>query len=205
MGLVTQPPAYGYSQQQSAAPYPPAAGPGAGYQPGHDPRLAEPWRRLVGWIIDGLIISIATAAMWIPLTITFANRLNDVANTYPNSSAPGAHAAYNHVLSQTAGTFFVVLAATFCLSVGYYWLLTGAWGTTIGKRAVGTWVVTAGTWAKIGIGAALIRALVFVVGGEVIPFFFLLDNLWLLWDPRRQCLHDKAAGTVVVKSIAIGR
>ena len=28
----------------------------------------------------------------------------------------------------------------------------------------------------------------------------LLDTLWLLWDRRRQCLHDKAAHTVVVKT-----
>ena len=26
----------------------------------------------------------------------------------------------------------------------------------------------------------------------------LLDDAWLLWDPRRQCLHDKVADTVVV-------
>lgn len=29
--------------------------------------------------------------------------------------------------------------------------------------------------------------------------FALINESWLLWDPRRQCLHDKAAGTVVVK------
>jgi uncharacterized RDD family membrane protein YckC len=33
------------------------------------------------------------------------------------------------------------------------------------------------------------------VGG----LFALINESWLLWDPRRQCLHDKAAGTVVVK------
>jgi uncharacterized RDD family membrane protein YckC len=202
---MTPPPAYGSSQQQSATPYPPAAWPGAGYPAGHDPRLAEPWRRLVGWIVDGLIISIVSAAMWIPLAVTFASRVQNVADTYPDSNAPGAQAAYDHVLSQTAGAFFIVLAATLCLSVGYYWLLTAAWGTTVGKRAVGTWVVTADAGGRVGYGAALVRSGVFVVGAEVIPFFFLLDNLWLLWDPRRQCLHDKAAGTVVVKGIAIGR
>jgi uncharacterized RDD family membrane protein YckC len=26
-----------------------------------------------------------------------------------------------------------------------------------------------------------------------------LDYLWMLWDPQRQCLHDKAARTIVVK------
>jgi uncharacterized RDD family membrane protein YckC len=36
------------------------------------------------------------------------------------------------------------------------------------------------------------------VGG----LFALINESWLLWDPRRQCLHDKAAGTVVVKKNA---
>jgi uncharacterized RDD family membrane protein YckC len=29
--------------------------------------------------------------------------------------------------------------------------------------------------------------------------FVLLDGLWPLWDGRRQALHDKAAGTNVVR------
>jgi uncharacterized RDD family membrane protein YckC len=29
---------------------------------------------------------------------------------------------------------------------------------------------------------------------------YLLDLLWMLWSPRRQTLHDLAAGTVVVRS-----
>jgi uncharacterized RDD family membrane protein YckC len=28
--------------------------------------------------------------------------------------------------------------------------------------------------------------------------YWLLDNLWPLWDRKRQALHDKAAGTNVV-------
>ena len=33
-----------------------------------------------------------------------------------------------------------------------------------------------------------------------VPFFSWIDGLWQLWDqPYRQCLHDKWAGTVVVK------
>ena len=29
--------------------------------------------------------------------------------------------------------------------------------------------------------------------------YSLLDAIWLLWDQRRQCLHDKLPGTVVVR------
>jgi uncharacterized RDD family membrane protein YckC len=30
-----------------------------------------------------------------------------------------------------------------------------------------------------------------------VPHF--LDLLWAAWDPKRQTLHDKAAGTIVVR------
>jgi uncharacterized RDD family membrane protein YckC len=35
---------------------------------------------------------------------------------------------------------------------------------------------------------------------NLLPF---LGNLWLTWDPRRQCLHDKAARTIVIKDHAV--
>jgi len=42
-----------------------------------------------------------------------------------------------------------------------------------------------------------------VVGMFRLIFFFglftLLDGLWPLWDPNRQALHDKIAGSVVVR------
>ena len=54
-------------------------------------------------------------------------------------------------------------------------------------------------------GAAFVRALIFVVGPAIFGIFFIIDNIWLLWDHQRQCLHDKAASTVVVRGFAIGR
>ena len=34
--------------------------------------------------------------------------------------------------------------------------------------------------------------------GLFAPIVRLLDPAWLLWDPKRQALHDKVADTVVV-------
>jgi uncharacterized RDD family membrane protein YckC len=51
----------------------------------------------------------------------------------------------------------------------------------------------------ISLRRSAVRALVFVVGGEVLVLFFLIDNAWLIGDRRRQALHDKAAKTVVVR------
>jgi uncharacterized RDD family membrane protein YckC len=52
-------------------------------------------------------------------------------------------------------------------------------------------------------GTLLIRLLV-QVGMSFVPFLsiflVLLDVLWPLWDEKKQTLHDKAAGTFVVKT-----
>jgi len=112
---------------------------------------------------------------------------------------PSVQAITEHVLA--LGGLSILFSA--CIAVAYYWLLTAFWGTTVGKRALGTWVVSADDWSKVGQWSALIRAGVFALG-LVMPLFWLVDNLWLLPDSQRQCLHDKAASTLVVKGSAIG-
>jgi len=61
-------------------------------------------------------------------------------------------------------------------------------------------VVTAADRSRVSLRQAFVRALIFVLGGEVIPLFFVLDNLWLTGDARLQALHDKAAETLVVRT-----
>jgi uncharacterized RDD family membrane protein YckC len=85
----------------------------------------------------------------------------------------------------------------------YYAVLNGSeMGQTFGKRALGIQVRDAtGEGGTIGVGRAALR---FVTVGlfRIVPFFglfTLLDGLWPLWDPRRQALHDKIAGSVVVR------
>lgn len=85
----------------------------------------------------------------------------------------------------------------------YYAVLNGSeMGQTFGKRALRIQVRDAtGDGGSIGPGRAALR---FVTVGlyRIVPFFglfTLLDGLWPLWDPRRHALHDKIAGTVVVR------
>jgi uncharacterized RDD family membrane protein YckC len=73
---------------------------------------------------------------------------------------------------------------------------------TVGKLACGLRVRawdTRGplTWPVIGkrVLAFQVAASVPQVGGV----YYLLDVLWPLWDGRKQALHDKLAGTAVVK------
>jgi uncharacterized RDD family membrane protein YckC len=178
---------------------------------GPDP-LAEWWRRLLGWVIDSVIIGVSVAGLWVPTVNAYKHAYRAMLLN-PDIDEPSFSAVFDqHV--------FAIGLLTACASLGiallYYGLLTRLWGTTPGKRALGTWVVTSAANAKPDVRSAFIRAAVFVIVplipfvpfasasiraafGPVILFFFLADNLWLLFDKQRQCLHDKAAGTVVVK------
>ena len=91
----------------------------------------------------------------------------------------------------------------FLMATAYYAVLNGSeMGQTFGKRVLGIQVRDAtGDGGSIGVGRAALR---YATVGlfRIIPFFglfTLLDGLWPLWDPRRQALHDKIAGSVVVR------
>lgn len=73
-------------------------------------------------------------------------------------------------------------------------------GQTIGNMGVRTRVVDANNPAvSITAGRAAIRALVALVL-QITVIGWILDILWPLWDGRNQTLHDKAAGSLVVRT-----
>jgi|SRR5579884_3538056 len=77
-------------------------------------------------------------------------------------------------------------------------ILTWKDGATLGKRALGLRVAVLDTGQSPSAGRAFGRWVSAIAMGFV-PFLGLINVLWCLWDsPYRQCLHDKAAGTVVV-------
>jgi uncharacterized RDD family membrane protein YckC len=158
---------------------------------------AARWRRLVAFVIDAAILTLVTGALWGRLLASYANRLNNAMSI--DTGNLRAHGSVRRVFGATTGPYLLVLALTIIVAVLYYWLLTGYWGTTIGKRSVGLWVVSADDRSRISLRRSAVRALVFVLGGEVLPLFFLIDNGWLLGDRQRQTLHDKVAKTVVVR------
>jgi len=74
-------------------------------------------------------------------------------------------------------------------------------GQTFGKRVLGIAVRDAATGGAIGVQRAVLRYVVVGLFRVVLFFglFTLLDGLWPLWDSQRQALHDKIAGSVVVR------
>lgn len=80
-----------------------------------------------------------------------------------------------------------------------WWLLILNRSQTPGKQLAGTRVMNAATGEPAGPVRTFFRELVAKsVTGFVFGWFFAIHILWALWDPDRQSLYDKFAGTVVV-------
>ncbi|MGW4046271.1 RDD family protein [Streptomyces sp. NPDC004721] len=71
-------------------------------------------------------------------------------------------------------------------------------GATYGKRICGLRVARLDDGRHLSFGRAWLRWFTSFLMGFV-PFLGLVDVLWCLWDkPFQQCLHDKAANSVVL-------
>jgi uncharacterized RDD family membrane protein YckC len=104
----------------------------------------------------------------------------------------------------------------FGIALAYFWVQHAAWGATVGKRALGVRVVRASDQSRIGVAAAGIRAVVFLAGPAiflllVFPFSVVGGALWgadglaAVLDSQAQALHDKLAGTIVVRHRALNQ
>ncbi|MCY4582455.1 MAG: RDD family protein [Chloroflexi bacterium] len=96
--------------------------------------------------------------------------------------------------------------------VGYYVILTVAFGATLGKMAMGMKVVDR-DGNKAGAGPVLIREIVARALGTLLTVVVgagignlvgaavgIVIVIMILFDERRQGLHDKIGGTFVVKA-----
>jgi uncharacterized RDD family membrane protein YckC len=220
-GYGTQP-APGYGTPAYPGYVPPGQYPGRGQQPGYgrpqagyasrvtpkDPALAEWWRRLmarlIDWIVLAVVLGLALAPLWVAPWTTFLHQMHSIINQYPADAGSDTAATRALATAEThlLGKLVVVLPLFYAGAFFYDWIQHALWGQTIGKRALGTQVVTMDGAGKITGRAAAARAAIYALAPAV-PLvgglFGLLNELWLTWDPRRQCLHDKAANTVVVK------
>lgn len=217
-GQSAYPPAPGYGQ---APGYPPAPGyqayPGQPYgaypsAPGMDPAsvyflakrtpdgvaLADQGMRLLARLIDYVVLSIVIA----PLTWGWLTDYFSALNDYSLRAEETGESDPFGLLSQpgvTADLFkisVVSLLVTFFFEIGFNRFLGG----TPGKLACGLRVREYDRPGKPSWGGCVLRWLVGQGAPAIIGLFWLLDVLWCTWDPKRQCLHDKAGSTVVVKA-----
>jgi len=140
-----------------------------------DDEIAEPWRRLVGFVIDWMIL------VMIALILVSVLRID-----LGEGDALRLPAA--------------VLIVQGLVAAAYYIGFTVSRGQTPGKMLMGTRVVMERTGQIPGLRPSAIRWVVpgvfaFLPGISVVAAAIYG---WLLFDRRRRGLHDKAAKTVVV-------
>jgi uncharacterized RDD family membrane protein YckC len=74
------------------------------------------------------------------------------------------------------------------------WFLGGQ-GQSLGKKALGLYLVKEQTGQPIGAGMAFVRDLAHIVDG-----ICCIGYLFPLWDQKKQTLSDKIVGTLVTKA-----
>ncbi|MFB4315237.1 RDD family protein [Actinomadura sp. 21ATH] len=195
-GPEEQPPPFGgtYGQQQPYGQVPQGPSPYAqggqgqpyggvpGYGAGSYGGLASRWARLGAVVLDNLLIGVVSTVLSLPF-------IDWDALTDPNAAASGGYIAGNLVSSGISTV----------LGFLYFWLMHARSGQTLGKMALGIRVVREQDGGAIGSGTAAWRYGVQILLAIPCGLGSLLDALWILWDPRKQTLHDKAAHTLVVK------
>jgi uncharacterized RDD family membrane protein YckC len=166
----------------------PAAGAGS---------LATPWRRLGARTLDNLVLLPAILAIEIPTIIYASHRLHH----FFLQLTLARHSNDPHI---TFGSFFAAYpvflgagAALLVVSVAYEAIMTVTRGRTLGKQAVGIRPVRI-DGRPMGWGRAILRPLIYFGANLLLSVAGVLDVLWCLWDPDRQCLHDKVVETLVV-------
>ncbi|MFJ9853541.1 RDD family protein [Streptomyces sp. NPDC101150] len=147
------------------------------------PPLANRGRRLVARIIDAIIIGV-------PVTVIM-NLIVGWVNYTSTSSVETSKQA-------------TVSGVTMLVYLLYEGLMLTSRGQTVGKMAMKIRVAMLANGAVPAGQAGWIRAAVYTLP-EIVPccgfIFWLVNVLWCTWDkPYQQCLHDKAAKTVVVST-----
>jgi uncharacterized RDD family membrane protein YckC len=197
---------YGQTQQYPGAQ--PYGQYGGGYAPTGPTApdgtpLAGRWRRLGGFLIDGLIVSAIAALLGWSLVTAIADDFSRYFEQVSTAAQAGANPPDATTFYANVVPDFLKLALLQLLVAAVYEIpLTKLRGQTVGKMVLGTRVRPLAQEGLPSWGQSVLRWVgyrVLAVIPQVGGLYSLLDALWVLWDPRRQCLHDKIAKTVVAR------
>ncbi|WP_239124573.1 RDD family protein [Rhizocola hellebori] len=186
MSYTPPPPPYGQWR-----PIPPALAPNG--QP-----LASFGDRLLAYLLDTLIITAISMVIFIPLMVVFFMVVIGEGITAQEAGTDPDPFVF-------LGSYLVLFIVTFAFSLllSYLYLVEYQLrhaGQTVGKKVMKLWVIPVAPTEALSRNHMVKRWLVQSVAAGLVGILGLLDGLWQLWDkPLQQCLHDKAAQTVVVK------
>ncbi|MGR6322502.1 RDD family protein [Micromonospora soli] len=196
-----------YAGLPSYPPPPPGYAPHPGLVPPtlapNGQPLAGFGERLVAWLIDTAVATALAMVLFLPVFLWLWFRMfSEMMTVAPDGTVPPPDPGtmltdfFLPMLLAEAGLLLVLLV--------FYWLYHVEYarrtGQTLGKKLMKLRIVPLDPTAPLTRGVLGKRYLVEFVAGSLVPFANYADGLWQLWDkPWQQCLHDKFAGTVVVK------
>jgi uncharacterized RDD family membrane protein YckC len=184
-----------------------------GFAPRRDPVIAAPWERLLASILDWIVIMTVSFVIFASPLLRIWREIEAVSSRFQNNiSSPTASAAMDAIVRNPANERALLywFLSIFGIALAYYWVQHALWGATLGKRVLGMRVVSASDRSRISARTAGIRAVIFLVGPAAClllpsPINLLGGAIWLadtamtLFDARAQCLHDRLAGTIVIR------
>jgi uncharacterized RDD family membrane protein YckC len=154
--------------------------------------------RFLAYLLDSLIIGAIGALLVVPLMLAWFVLLF---NQFMNADRTGVEPDVAVILVSYLVFFGIIVLVTMLVSYLYYVEYQVRHnGQTVGKQVMKLWVTPVNPAEQLTRTHLVKRWAVQSLVAQVVPLFGLLDGLWQLWDkPLQQCLHDKAAQTVVVK------
>ena len=144
--------------------------------------------RVVAYLIDAFLNSLAAFPIWIGYGLLFAN-------TTTTTDANGVQQVHFH---SAGGSTALILLGVLTGLAFFIWnqcLRQGRTGATLGKSVMAIRVVHA-DMLPIGGGLSFLRYLLNIVNG--IPCY--LGYLWPIWDEKNQTFADKIMSTYVIKA-----
>jgi uncharacterized RDD family membrane protein YckC len=159
--------------------------------------LANFGDRLLAFLIDAAVFFGLALVLAIPMVIGMVLVIAGAAASSSADTEPSAGLLFGVPLLIELVYILLILVAQYVYHVEMF----GHTGVTWGKRAMKLQIIrTDDPSAPLNRGVLAKRWAVQNLVGVIVPFFSWIDGLWQLWDkPYQQCLHDKAAATIVVK------
>jgi uncharacterized RDD family membrane protein YckC len=182
-----EPAPYGVPPQQPAPgnPYAGASVPTPDYVFGG---YASWGSRVVAYLIDGFLGSVAAFPVWIGYGLL-------VANATTTTDVNGVKQVQFHATAASTLLILVGLVTAVAFFVWNQCLRQGRTGATLGKSLLAIRTVHA-DMLPIGAGLSFVRYLLNIV--NALPCY--LGFLWPLWDSHRQTFADKIMTTYVIKA-----
>ncbi len=145
------------------------------------------WRRLAAFLIDMVILMpMLVLLLYLVYGSAYFSGMLEATARITRGDAGDSLALHG-----TGDALITVLLPV--VLVVYFWMIHLG---TPGKLWLGCHLVDATTGAPLRLRQAILRNL-----GYLFSSVFGLGFLWIVWDPRKQGLHDKIAGSVVIHAV----